>query len=164
MSLEIPILVEALVLKSDGSVLLTKRTTRPRIGVWSMPSQFQETQKPSQIVLNVLKEAIGFCPQKVRFLSSHYILMRSEQRRVMSKVMLCSDLKDETIPDALQKDWGWFDWDRLPEKLFDSINALRQDNITFNDIDEIPSWLVHPSRDNWEIAGQRIRFQEKQKG
>ena len=115
----------------EGRVLLGKRKNAHGDGTWAFPGGHLEYQECWEYcAIREILEETGLRIKNVRYGTVTNDIFQEEQKHYVTIVMLADyDFGDVNLmePDKCER-WEWFEWDRLPQSIFMTIQNLKRNN------------------------------------
>ena len=115
----------------EGRVLLGKRKNTHGDGTWAFPGGHWEYQECwEDCAIRETLEETGLRIKNVRYGTVTNDIFQEEQKHYVTIVMLADyDFGDVNLmePDKCER-WEWFEWDRLPQSIFMTIQNLKRNN------------------------------------
>ncbi len=115
----------------EGRVLLGKRKNAHGDGTWAFPGGHLEYQECwEDCAIRETLEETGLRIKNVRYGTVTNDIFQEEQKHYVTIVMLADyDFGDVNLmePDKCER-WEWFEWDRLPQSIFMTIQNLKRNN------------------------------------
>ena len=115
----------------DGKILLGKRKNAHGEGTWAFPGGHLEYQESwEECAAREVFEETGIRIKNICFGTLTNDLFDAEQKHYVTIVMLADyDSGDIKLmePDKCER-WEWFEWNKLPQAIFVTIQNLKENN------------------------------------
>lgn len=112
---------------NEGKVLLGKRLSNHGYGMWAFPGgHIEDNESPQECATRETHEETGLAIKDVKIGPwTHDVFATSDKRYIT--LFVTANYAGGTLevkePDKCSE-WQWFDWDNLPQPLFQTINSL----------------------------------------
>jgi len=127
---KIPRVGVGVIIKKGNKILLGKRKSSHGEGSWSFPGGHLEFNEDlEECAKREVKEEVGIKVDNLKFITITNDIFKDEEKHYITIYLLAENYSGEVklLEPHKCEEWGWFEWNNLPEPLFIPIqNLLKQ--------------------------------------